>query len=56
MTRRSRYAWSLIFTLGETERLIAKGPGVREVWEYDGKRFLPLAVHAGMADADGRSW
>ena len=27
-----------------------KEQGVREVWEYDGKRFMPIAVHAGMAD------
>jgi HlyD family secretion protein len=36
--------------IGETEPAIAKEAGVREVWEYDGKRFMPIAVHAGMAD------
>jgi HlyD family secretion protein len=36
--------------IGETEPVITKEQGVREVWEYDGKRFMPIAVHAGMAD------
>jgi len=36
--------------IGETEPVIKKEPGVREVWQYDGKRFMPIAVHAGIAD------
>ena len=38
--------------IGEPEPAIAHGAGqsVREVWEYDGKRFMPIEVHAGLAD------
>jgi HlyD family secretion protein len=36
--------------IGEAEPVIAKEQGVREVWEYDGKRFMPIPVHAGIAD------
>lgn len=36
--------------IGEIEPSIPKEQGVREVWEYDGKRFTPVAVHAGIAD------
>jgi HlyD family secretion protein len=27
-----------------------EGSGTREVWEYDGRMFKPIAVHAGLAD------
>ena len=36
--------------IGEVEPTIKKEQGMREVWTYDGKRFAPIAVHAGMAD------
>lgn len=36
--------------LGEKEPALSREQGVREVWEYDGKRFTPIAVHAGTAD------
>jgi len=38
--------------IGEREPAIAHGAGqsVREVWEYDGRRFTPIEVHAGLAD------
>jgi HlyD family secretion protein len=38
--------------IGEREPVIpnAKAQGVREVWEYDGRQFTPIAVHAGLAD------
>lgn len=35
---------------GEPAVLSAKEQGTREVWEYDGKWFRPIAVHAGLAD------
>jgi HlyD family secretion protein len=38
--------------IGEREPVFADGKatGTREVWEYDGKLFKPIAVHAGLAD------
>jgi HlyD family secretion protein len=38
--------------IGEREPVFADGKasGTREVWEYDGKQFKPIAVHAGLAD------
>ena len=38
--------------IGEREPVIpnAKERGLREVWEYDGRQFTPIAVHAGLAD------
>jgi HlyD family secretion protein len=41
--------------VGEREPVVAhlKERGDREVWEYDGRRFTPIAVHTGIADG---SW
>jgi len=38
--------------IGEREPVFTEGKasGTREVWEYDGKQFKPIAVHAGLAD------
>ena len=38
--------------IGEREPVIpnAREQGVREVWEYDGHQFTPVAVQAGLAD------
>jgi HlyD family secretion protein len=38
--------------IGEREPVFADGKasGTREVWEYDGRLFRPIAVHAGLAD------
>jgi HlyD family secretion protein len=38
--------------IGEREPVIpnAKERGLREVWEYDGRQFTPIAVHAGLTD------
>jgi HlyD family secretion protein len=37
--------------IGEPEPAVSgKDQGMREVWQYDGKQFTPLAVHAGLAD------
>ncbi|MGH9143152.1 MAG: efflux RND transporter periplasmic adaptor subunit [Vicinamibacterales bacterium] len=38
--------------VGERDPVIpnAKDQGLREVWEYDGRQFTPIAVHAGLAD------
>ena len=42
----------VLTAIGEPEPAIAHGAGqsLREVWEYDGKRFTPIEVHAGLAD------
>jgi hypothetical protein len=38
--------------IGEPDPVIptAKQQGVREVWEYDGRQFTPVVIHAGLAD------
>jgi HlyD family secretion protein len=38
--------------IGEREPVIqnAKEQGLREVWEYDGRQFKAIGVHAGLAD------
>ena len=42
----------VLTAIGEPEPAIAHGAGqsLREVWEYDGKRFTPIEVRAGLAD------
>jgi HlyD family secretion protein len=42
----------VLSAIGEREPVIprAKEQGLREVWEYDGRQFTPIAVHAGLAD------
>ena len=43
---------TVLKAIGEREPVFADGKasGTREVWEYDGKQFKPIAVHAGLAD------
>jgi len=34
----------------KTQPAAERGTDVREVWKYDGKRLIPVPVHAGLAD------
>ena len=48
----------VLHALGETEPSVSDAAPVvndsnarsRDVWEYDGKRFTPIAVHIGLSD------